>query len=348
MSRRVLTACLLAFLAACAAAACRERPQTRFPHELHLAHVECGAPGRPRCVSCTSCHQPEPGDVEPSHAPDVARCVDCHPGDSSERLLAASRGHAERGPERVRFSHARHLSMPEIAGQCVGCHAGAFDDDVELFPPMSRCVDCHRHREQFVQGRCTPCHEAPNLRRLVPRSFMRHDASWLAHHGVEARGAELACLTCHEQSECADCHDVTQTLSIERRRPDAIHAGFVHRGDFLSRHAIEAAMSPKRCVTCHAPESCDACHVQRGVSASAKGGRSPHPMGWLGDPGSARFHGRAARRDPLSCAGCHERGPATNCIDCHRVGGHGGNPHPRNFRSQQSLGSVPCRHCHVP
>jgi hypothetical protein len=159
---------------------------------------------------------------------------------------------------------------------------------------------------------------------------------------------ELACQTCHEQTECVDCHDASQNLSIERRRPDAVERSFVHRGDFLSRHAIEASSDPRRCVTCHEPESCDACHAQRGVSASAEGGRSPHPVGWLGDPASPSFHGRAARRDIYSCASCHDRGPATNCIECHRVGAHGGTPHPPGFRSQEPLSAVPCRYCHVP
>jgi len=59
------------------------------------------------------------------------------------------------------------------------------------------------------------------------------------------------------------------------------------------------------------------------------------------------FHGRAARRDIVACAGCHDQGPATNCIGCHRVGAYGGNPHPRGWMSagtdrQQGM----CRYCH--
>jgi hypothetical protein len=140
---------------------------------------------------------------------------------------------------------------------------------------------------------------------------------------------------------------VTQDLTIERRRPERIDRNFVHRGDFITRHAIEAESQPARCLSCHTPETCDSCHVARGVSANRILGRNPHPPGWVGTaPGDHSRHGREARRDILSCASCHEQGASTNCIRCHKVGAFGGNPHPGGWRSTQSESSKMCRYCH--
>jgi hypothetical protein len=121
----------------------------------------------------------------------------------------------------------------------------------------------------------------------------------------------------------------------------------IHRGDFVVRHAIEARSSPGECTSCHAPSFCDSCHLERGISGNRAGALNPHPIGWIGpDVDGPDFHGRAARRDILPCAGCHEAGPATNCIRCHKVGGPGGNPHPNGWTSLRSPNSQMCNYCH--
>jgi hypothetical protein len=57
-------------------------------------------------------------------------------------------------------------------------------------------------------------------------------------------------------------------------------------------------------------------------------------------------HGRAARRDILTCAACHDQGPASNCIHCHAVGGPGGNPHPDGWSSGRDVQDGMCAFCH--
>jgi hypothetical protein len=116
----------------------------------------------------------------------------------------------------------------------------------------------------------------------------------------------------------------------------------------LVRHSLEARSTPAKCLRCHTSSSCDNCHIERGVSAGHPNALNRHPMGWVGhDTFSSNFHGRAARRDPLSCMACHDHGPATNCIECHRVGGPGGNPHPKGWHSSRSAHDAMCRYCHV-
>jgi hypothetical protein len=181
----------------------------------------------------------------------------------------------------------------------------------------------------------------------LPQTFLRHDQGFLRHHGQLAAEEQKLCQSCHTQEQCNGCHDVTQELSVERRRPEKIESTRVHEGDFLTRHALEAQSQPARCASCHAPQTCDDCHRERGVSGTRAGGRNPHPPGWVGTHSSgSNFHGREARRDLLLCASCHDQGPLTNCIRCHQVGAYGGNPHPGGWRSTQSPSEGMCRYCH--
>lgn len=342
-----------AALALGVSAACFERPQTRFPHELHLTRLACGGENQPECLDCTSCHADshasDDGALrEPRGVPDAGSCRGCHA--DAEHKLQASRPPAlspEPAAHDIAFSHELHLAMPAVRGQCVPCHSGAVDMTSTLFPPMQKCFECHEHREQFDAVECGPCHQADDVRRLVPQSFMAHDAMWLRHHGLEATREERMCSACHAQSECNDCHDVGQRLLREARTPEN-NRELVHPADFLTRHAMEAASQPGRCLTCHTPQTCDGCHVENGVSGQQSNPFNPHPPGWVGgNPASRDFHGQAARRDLLACASCHDQGPATNCIGCHRVGGYGGNPHPRGWQSARSEASSMCRYCHV-
>lgn len=336
----LLTALVLSVVVACGATA-----PPRFPHALHLAKIDCGRSGNPGCLDCTSCHAVSDRE-RAHHFPDAVSCERCHRKDAHEVAAAVAVRDATPSGE-IAFDHARHLVMREIRGQCIGCHAGVVDPGKPRLPPMNRCFSCHEHRRQWEAGTCTPCHAAGSLSGVMPQTFLRHDGAFARHHGRLATSETRLCQSCHAQADCDVCHDTTQDLAVERRRPDAIERHFVHRGDFVTRHAIEAQANPAQCLSCHTPQTCDACHVERGVSGNALGGRSPHPPGWVNsEPGVPSGHGREARRDILLCAACHDQGPATNCIRCHRVGGYGGNPHPGGWRSTQSETAAMCRYCH--
>ena len=327
-------------------AACDRPPLPRFPHLQHL-ELACGGPGQPECLTCTSCHA-NPKQVAQVPLPEASACSRCHK-DGQKKLarsiqiagfVAASRG-------RILFSHRSHLALPTVRGQCNRCHAGMFDSSGKTpsAPPMGVCLTCHQ--TQFERAQCTPCHRAQDLRQLMPESFMRHDAGWLRRHGVSAGRQPRICGQCHAETWCAECHDHDRGIPIERRQPDRIERLFTHRGDFITRHALEASSQPDICLRCHSVSSCDSCHISRGVSAARIGSVNPHPLGWLGkDTSSRNFHGRAARRDILSCMTCHDHGPATNCVRCHAPGGPGGRPHPPRWESARSMGDAPCRYCH--
>lgn len=344
---RTLSYLLWLAMAVAIAAACRERLPTRFPHKTHLVDLKCGGPGEPQCLDCASCHLTTAGG-EPGK-PTFEGCFECHGSNMAHLKQAAARPEMTPLPvaHQVRFDHQQHLKMPGIRGQCVKCHGGVVEPASTLFPPMASCFACHEHQAQWEAVQCEPCHSDAEVRLLRPTSFMAHDENWLRHHGQEVRSNPTMCRTCHGQQSCDDCHAQLGGLRFELRRPEALFRERVHPADFVTRHALEARSEPARCLTCHTTETCEACHTQRGVSANLRTAANPHPPGWVGgNPSSLSFHGRAARRDLLACASCHDQGPATNCIDCHRVGGPGGNPHPRGWQSARTEAASMCRYCH--
>ncbi len=328
-------------------AACRPSEKPRFTHNAHLSIAVCGEPGQADCLSCTSCHE---GVRQPNGKtmPDKALCENCHASQPELVARATTREPDVRGVRaNLVFSHTKHLALEQIRGQCVSCHPGVPEDGLAapMFPDMQRCLTCHD--DEFSRGVCTGCHQASNLGDLVPRTFLRHDASFMRRHGREANGNARVCNQCHAESFCLQCHDTSQTLPFSVRHADDFDRELQHPADFVTRHAIEARLSPARCVRCHAVSTCEACHIERGVSGTRVGALNPHPPGFTGsDTSSPNFHGRQARRDLLTCAGCHDRGPATNCIRCHKVGGPGGNPHPGGWRSARSPSDSMCRYCH--
>jgi len=334
-------ACALALALACA-----DRSPPRFPHVVHLSGIQCGGRGLPDCLTCNTCHRL--ASEKRQAFPEKKLCLGCHkPSESSDLSVSPPRNVPDPIAYTIRFEHKKHLDMPKVKGQCVPCHTGTAYSDTALFPAMERCFQCHEHQAQWDRAQCSPCHQRKEMERIMPQTFARHDGGFQRNHGLAARQQQKLCQQCHVQQQCDDCHDVSQDLSVERRRPDSIERNFVHRGDFLTRHSIEARSQPARCARCHEPSTCDSCHLERGVSGGRISGRNPHPPGWVsatgGDPSG---HARVARRDILTCAGCHDQGPATNCIRCHKVGAYGGNPHPKGWKSARGERAAMCRYCH--
>jgi hypothetical protein len=326
--------------------ACKKQV-VRFPHAQHLG-MACGDAGQPDCLTCLSCHGQIARSPTLGHPTDQ-NCSACHENERHiQRVLAAEPTRAQQRAAGITFDHASHLALAGVEGQCIHCHAGVVSESSgPHFPAMSTCFGCHEHKEEWDRGTCTPCHQSAALRSLVPETFLGHGPGWDRRHGPLALQTTVQCAVCHSAESCDDCHDVSQGLTIERRRATHVEQDFIHPADFLSRHALEATSEPARCLSCHRTETCDSCHMSRGVSAGRMGAVNPHPPGWTGPDGlDPRHHGRAARRDILACASCHDQGPDTNCIDCHKVGGNGGNPHPSGWQSSRTPSDLMCSYCH--
>lgn len=333
-ARVVAAACLV--LSACAGVLglTRRGPQP-FPHTRHaaagVACTRCHAGVNttpalhlPDTAACVSCHA-APHDARP--------CLDCHAAPGARAQLADARAH-------LRFDHATHAGVSR--GNCARCHVGIADGDAHLRPPMAVCFGCHAHEAARDARRCDACHRDLEDAQLLPQSHLAHDGDWLREHGTRAAASADLCASCHREAFCADCHGRTvPALPAARRFADPFAAS-VHRAGFTARHALEARSQPGACTSCHAPERCERCHLERGVAGP--GQRSPHPPGWVG--AFANEHGRQARRDPAACAACHDGAGQALCVGCHKVGGVGGSPHPAGFASRLPLSALPCRLCH--
>jgi hypothetical protein len=331
---------LLLVVAAALAAGCGAKPVKGytsndpayvFPHTPHIeGDVDCKA-----CHGNIATASKLDGTVRhvqlPEHPSKADACSGCH--DTDPTITVPKRS----APFRFTFDHAAHL--PRVKGDCKACHKELPEkgDAVAKAPPMGSCTACHKHQQDFAQARCTPCHT--DLKGYKPESAFAHQGDWIHIHGQLAKPSAETCAQCHDQSYCVACHSPTTTAALpETIFPERVDRAFIHRGDYVSRHMVDARALPASCRRCHGSPFCDACHIQQNVSGSIPLGtaRDPHPAGWSN--GSA--HGQAARRDITSCAGCHDQGANANCVGCHKVNGIaqlgasglGANgPHPKSF-----------------
>lgn len=316
-----------------------ENPRYTFPHSTH---VEAG-------LACLTCH----ADVAQASAVGPRAHLTLPSGEAAKDCLAChDKGVPSAPPPRrvertITFSHAGHL--PYVKNDCARCHVALVEAGQAKapVPPMSTCTSCHDHALDYAQARCQPCHVDLKRFPLKPIADFRHEGDFLRAHGQMAMTSAQTCAACHEQTSCAECHGATtRPLKPDIQWPEKVGAGFIHRGDFVSRHAIEASADPASCRRCHGSASCDACHNEQGISqrSLAAAGRTPHPQGWS----AGIVHGAAARQNIVSCAGCHDQGARSTCVTCHR----NVDPHPPGWRDRHNkttdvAGSSMCRICHV-
>jgi hypothetical protein len=338
MRRIAVIGCLA--LAACAGIL-GLRPRATSGLFPHRRHAIAG-------VACTKCHigidKPGPDLHLPSDATcttagcharphDTRSCTSCHGSQAAVLDLMAVR-------ENIVFDHAAHTH--EVHGNCMRCHDAVATGQGPMRPPMATCFRCHDDLQ--AARRCDRCHRDLVEEGTLPASHLAHDGDWIREHGARAASSGDLCETCHKQSFCASCHGATAPALPARQRFSDPFRSNIHRAGFAARHALEARSDPGACTTCHAPDRCRSCHVDKGIADSPRG--NPHPLNWVGLSASDNLHGREARRDPASCAGCHGGAGEMLCVSCHAVGGVGGNPHPPGWSSSQPLSAMPCRLCH--
>jgi len=310
----VLALALLA--AACGPKVSKEQPGSEDPAYMfpHSTHVDSD-------VACNNCHPMDKATkLEtgvrhvklPAHPAKNDACKDCH--DTDPEFPPPER----KRPFRFTFSHADHL--PRVNGDCKRCHPTppeAGDAEAKT-PPMKTCTGCHTHQQDYLTAQCKPCHL--DLKGYKPETAFKHEGNWLRTHGDLAKTSAESCVACHDQTYCAECHS-PQTAAGRPSIifPERVDRSFVHRGDYVSRHMIEAGANPQSCRRCHGSQFCNACHTQQALTKANPDFRDPHPAGWSmpATPGQKPPHAHAARRDISTCAGCHDQGAAANCVGCH-------------------------------
>jgi hypothetical protein len=295
----------------------------------------------PKMAQCGTCHELKPG------------CVKCHPQNAAPQTYARWTPPAGQ----LRFGHQAHAARTK--GACGPCHAPV-EKTVRLSqlrrPGHSECFSCHVHADDYRRMACDRCHT--NLRQYPVKAvaLFNHEGDWLAGHPPFARSNAGVCRQCHVERYCDDCHSRHNELIPSVRFPEQVARQFIHRGDWLTRHGLDMAATPGSCLRCHAEKQCLDCHRVEGVGQLAPSGSAtnrpsarPHPTTWM-TPVAPDFHGVAARRNIVACAGCHDRGASSNCVLCHRVGGAGGNPHPGGRpagRASERNTNPMCRICHL-
>jgi hypothetical protein len=323
------------------------RDHVKIPHARH-AKAE---------VECVVCHEQvydseQLGDVAPARE---QTCLTCH----KERAKDCSMCHTQvkarqagtRSDQGLRMSHAKHIERTKE--DCAACHKQLPEPVAtdQTRPSMDACLACHEHRAQFDAGNCKVCHADLARYPLKPTSSFTHAGNFVREHMRPARAAPETCATCHDQTFCTDCHAKTVGLRVETKLPERVDRDFIHRNDFVTRHAIEGRADPVSCARCHGTSFCETCHTAQNLTPRGSNPRSPHPPGFAAR-GGAQFHGDAARVDINACAACHDQGPRSNCVACHKVGGIGGNPHPPSFGARhdraEAMSAGNCTPCHSP
>lgn len=121
------------------------------------------------------------------------------------------------------------------------------------------------HPEPLAEGRvsCTECHEDQVRGIVKPYESFNHTETFIKNHRLYAPQDERLCAICHRSSFCNDCHARKLEVKPSIRYGERPDREFMHRGDYLSRHKIDAKADPTGCYRCHGRtnnESCRACH----------------------------------------------------------------------------------------
>ncbi len=150
-------------------------------------------------ASCASCHTRE-------------FCSDCHDAASVEAPLPGALAGPGFHPANFMAQHASAAYSRRL--ECASCHnTGAF------------CRDCHEQAGFGPRGYLDP-------------GFHDAEPNWLLRHGQPARQSLETCATCHQQTDCLQCHSTTGSFRVNP-----------HGADFDPKRAQEK--NPAICFACH-------------------------------------------------------------------------------------------------
>lgn len=354
-----------------------QQPASGFDHPKHARVF-------PVCVTC---HEGAAQAGRPVW-PEPASCATCHDGTIQSRVAWQPRTTPPR--TNLRFEHLPHAAAlarargDSVAANtsCTGCHSDVNTSPMAVrLAATERCLTCHEVRTAHFaapDAACSTCHlplaRATRLTRADVSRFPEppsHREPGFAGkaHGAAARAGTVSCATCHARDFCQSCHvDAPEQATIQSLAEDPRSLGIrarleapgSHRAaNFLQVHGRTARAAPRECATCHARESCLACHQAATRLAAAMPvaglGRAPGVIIARREPvshatGFRDRHSAQAAAMPATCSGCHAR---NQCVECHRpTATRAGGYHPAGFLERHPSAAynreTSCSDCHNP
>jgi len=109
---------------------------------------------------------------------------------------------------------------------------------------------------------CMECHEESDDN--IRYSRYSHSPLFAEKHRFVAQQNQAVCNMCHQPSDCDICHGTGIELKPSDKDPTSTFRRMPHRGDYLTRHRIDARIDPVSCRRCHGnpktSASCNSCH----------------------------------------------------------------------------------------
>lgn len=258
--------------------------------------------------------------------------------------------------------------------------AASFDHDEHVaILGGNDCSSCHvEQSESIVPAKdvCMGCHDAAMIEAVTFSSLKTHGVTWALSHRSEAKSKSINCSSCHQQSDCLECH---VSGFADEMGSFGNNMNNIHTSDFHVTHPLAARTNPQLCSSCHEPSYCSDCHgdFRRGSLTGISHQRSfsslqtssfgvAHEQFNDSDCATchtaangstilpthewSRGHAREARRNLVTCQACHPDGNV--CIKCHSArSGLGVSPHPKDWddidgRLRRASDGRTCRKCH--
>jgi hypothetical protein len=293
-----------------------------FNHSLHLNEQK---------MECENCHkglkEVDYSYQTPKVKPSMETCYNCHNSDKGVTTIQCENCHTSTvnlipaNHKTSNFKSSHKFAAVGNDASCVMCHDN------------NSCGGCHVGTNMLVEKNLAKDFYKP----YSPHNFIDgtkqqqitkvHDLNYVYTHGIEIKGKESECLTCHQiETFCVECHNtpggdyaISGFVPSSHKASDFMIIGVGSGGGL---HARYAKRDIENCASCHDTQggdpTCILCHNDPdGIK-----GTNPktHPAGYMNDE-----HGDWHIDKNSLCFNCHI---STNnsgmgfCGYCHGVNLH--------------------------
>ena len=230
-----------------------------------------------------------------SHLAQKQECKNCHAGIEDSEYLAAG----QHFKPKMDNCYTCHKETGKAKSACETCHISLVNlkpqshlvnnfmrfHKYQAVSPNANCVMCH------TSSSCEDCHSAtnvitePNTKTSFPAPYSPsqstagtaqqkitrvHDLGFRYTHGIDARGKETECASCHQTATfCVQCHGSRQQdYAMAGVKPSShLKLTFKGVGADGGDHAKMGRRDIESCASCHdmngSDPVCARCHVKK-------------------------------------------------------------------------------------